>query len=335
MDRPAHAKRRWLVALVALLAPGAGHALVGHTLRGAIWAAAPVAVVVIVSVVATGASVGALFAILGTIALVGYLGSVVDAAALSPARHRETSMGGVIALVLAPVVVSVPMALFLRATVVQAFKVPSGAMVPTILVGDHLFVDMRVKASAVHRGDVIVFQFPERPEQDFIKRVIAAPGDKLEVRAGHPVLNGWEVPSCRVGAWRYTDSVDGAAHEGDLYVEFLERAAYLVFFDQNALSSDYQGPFVSREGELWVLGDNRNNSHDSRMWFGGQGGGVPPANVRGRAGVIWLSTAKGPSRFGVDVSGAPIAPSPELAAPLAKCMAERPSVEKATPPPPR
>jgi signal peptidase I len=198
---------------------------------------------------------------------------------------------------------------------------------------DHLFVDMRVGPSSVHRGDIIVFKFPEHPEQDFIKRVIAAPGDKLEVRDGHPTINGWEVPSCRVGTWRYTEEIDNAVHEGDLYVEFLERSAYLVFFDKGALGTELQGPFFAKPDEWWVLGDNRNNSHDSRMWFGGTGGGVPGANIRGRAGVVWIGGA--PGRFGLDVAGTPVAPSPELEAPLAKCLADRPSVEKATPPPAR
>jgi signal peptidase I len=230
-------------------------------------------------------------------------------------------------MIVAPVVLSAGVALFLRSSVVQAFKVPSGSMMPTILFGDHFFVDMRARSP--RRGEPIVFRYPERPEQEFVKRVVAGPGDELIVRGGKLSINGWEVPSCRVGTWSYQD--DASTRTGDVFVEFLERSAYLVLFDHSGFAPDeVQGPYRVPDGEWWVMGDNRFNSHDSRMWFGGKGGGVPTANVRGRATTIWSSTAQG--RFGVDLSGDPPPPSPELAAPLAACLASRPPPDKATPP---
>jgi signal peptidase I len=237
---------------------------------------------------------------------------------------------GLVVVAAAPFVLPIPTGMFLRARLMQAFKVPSGAMIPSVQVGDHLFVDMRIDGRSVRRGDVIVFAFPEHPDQDFIKRVIVAPGDKLEVRNGHPIINGWEIPSCRVGTWKYTEEMDSSSHEGELFVEFLERSAYLVFFDKG-FTTDYQGPYIAKPNEWWVLGDNRNNSHDSRMWWGGEGGGVPNENIRGRASVVWLGA---PGRFGLDIGGVPMAPSSDLAAPLAKCLADRPTIEKATPPKP-
>ena len=152
------------------------------------------------------------------------------------------------------------------------------------------------------------------------------------MRDGHPIINGWDVPSCRVGSYHYAEGIDGTAHEGELFVEFLEASAYLVLFDKNAPVADYQGPYRAGQGETWVMGDNRNNSHDSRMWFGGEGGGVPASHVKGRARLIWLSP--GASHQGVDLAADPVAPSPELAAPLARCLAERPPVAKTTPPAP-
>ncbi|MCU0658856.1 MAG: signal peptidase I, partial [Polyangiaceae bacterium] len=104
--------------------------------------------------------------------------------------------------------VAVAVALLLRVFLVEAFKIPSGSMIPTLQVGDHIFVNKLAYGPLVpwartrlfprmppRRGDVIVFEFPENREQDFIKRVIAIPGDKLEVRDSHPYLNGWRVPS--------------------------------------------------------------------------------------------------------------------------------------------
>ena len=143
------------------------------------------------------------------------------------------------------ILVAIAVAMALRAFVVEAFKIPSGSMIPTLQVGDHIFVNKFSYGPAIpwthtrlwtrmppDRGDVMVFAYPEHPEQDFIKRVIALPGDKLEARSGHPIINGWEVPSCLVGVYSY-DEVDVAAqhHEGDLFVEFLEDEAYLTLYD--------------------------------------------------------------------------------------------------------
>jgi signal peptidase I len=117
------------------------------------------------------------------------------------------------------ILVAIAVALALRAFVVEAFKIPSGSMIPTLQVGDHIFVNKFIFGPAIpwtharvwtrmppKRGDVIVHAFPEHPEQDFIKRVIAIPGDKLEARNGHPWINGWEVPSCSVGLYSYTQA---------------------------------------------------------------------------------------------------------------------------------
>ncbi|HEY2369082.1 MAG TPA: signal peptidase I, partial [Polyangiaceae bacterium] len=116
------------------------------------------------------------------------------------------------------ILVAVGVALLLRTFVVEAFKIPSSSMVPTLLVGDHIFVNKFSYGPAIpytkariwtrmppSRGDVIVFAYPENMEQDFIKRVIALPGDRLETDEGHPVINGWKVPSCLAGSYAYDD----------------------------------------------------------------------------------------------------------------------------------
>ena len=250
------------------------------------------------------------------------------------------------------ILMAVAVAFALRAFVIEAFKIPSGSMIPTLMVGDHIFVNKFSYGPAIpytksrvwngmppHRGDVMVFAFPEHPEQDFIKRVIVLPGDKLEARNGHPIINGWEVPSCRVGSWTYSDYDSPITrHEGDLYVEYLGDESFLTFYDRaSGAFPEYQGPYTAKEGEVWVMGDNRNNSHDSRMWFGGQGGGVPFENIRGRALFVWLSV----SDSGMDWSRefAPVMGRPRLPAAakalepqLDQCLRNRPAV---TNPPPR
>ena len=250
------------------------------------------------------------------------------------------------------ILVAVAVAMALRAFVIEAFKIPSGSMIPTLMVGDHIFVNKFIYGPAVpwsdarfwtsmppKRGDVIVFAYPEQPSQDFIKRTIALPGDKLEARSGHPWINDWEVPHCKVGTYTY-DDIDTPLghHEGELDVEFLEDQAYLTFYDHTSVSG-YQGPFIVKPGEVYVMGDNRNNSHDSRMWWGGQGGGVPFPNIRGRALFVWLSVSDNGfdwSRFGAPVMGRPrLPPSMRGMQPdLDQCMRDRPPRAKTHPPAP-
>jgi len=337
---PAKPRNKLLAAILALFIPGLGHLFVGHTLRGIAWGLSPFVFVIVC--LATGGSEPSPTSLLKTLiamVLAAYLGSLIDVLIIPSAKHRATNVPALV-LYAVVMVIDVPvMAVGLRAFVIEAFKVPSGAMVPTIQVGDHLFTDKAVyRRRAPKRGEVMVFAFPERPEQDFIKRVIAVPGDTLVVKDGHTIINGWEAPSCRVGKYTYTDEfasstsgASGESHEGELFIEYLEESAYFVFLDSQALSSSTpQGPYTVKEGEYWVLGDNRNNSHDSRMWFGGNGGGVPTHNIRGRARTIWLSMNS--NNRGVDLAQAPTAPTPALKASVDTCLAKRPTTKDATPP---
>jgi signal peptidase I len=159
------------------------------------------------------------------------------------------------------------------------FKQPSGSMYPTLIAGEHLLVSAIDKTPK--RGSVLVFRYPEHREQHLCKRVIGLAGEVVEVKSGRVYVNGWEVPRCFVGKHAY-DDVEGQHHEGELFLEHLGDATYLVFEEKGALFSDVQGPYRAAPDEYFVLGDNRNNSHDSRMWFGGQGGGVPNGDTIGR-----------------------------------------------------
>jgi signal peptidase I len=151
-------------------------------------------------------------------------------------------------------------ALAIRAFVIEAFKIPSGSMIPTLLVGDHIFVNKLAygplipfskkrlwSAMPPKRGDVIVFAFPENPEEDFIKRVIALPGDTIEIRGGQVYVNDQLID--------------------EPYIR--DKAPYLV--PRQTVPPDH----------YFVLGDNRPNSSDSHVW-----GLVPADNIIGRA---WVS----------------------------------------------
>jgi signal peptidase I len=165
------------------------------------------------------------------------------------------------------------LALFIRTFIVQAFKIPSGSMIPTLQIGDHILVNKLaygiriplyghylVDFGKVQRGDVIVFIFPEDRSKDFIKRVVGTAGDTVEIRGKKIFLNGKQIE-------------DPHAHfEGD--------------DPQNALpaSRDDFGPTRVPENQLFVMGDNRDRSYDSRFW-----GFVNLDDVRGKAFLIYWS----------------------------------------------
>jgi signal peptidase I len=212
----------------------------------------------------------------------------------------------------------------LKLVVFELHTVPSGSMRPTFAVGDTLVVNKL--AAPGKRGDVILFQFPENRAQLFAKRVIALPGETFEVLDGRPILDGWLAPSCHVGPF----TSDGRTSE--VYLEFLGDRSYLTMYDarreEKACASDadcgaglacrvkqcgvLQGPYHVAPGEVWVMGDARNNSHDSRGWRGGLGAGVPFADVRG--------VAREPA------PKVPAGGDTAFAAALEKCMRERPAM---------
>ena len=262
--------------------------------------------------------------------------------------------------------IAVAVALLLRAFVVEAFKIPSGSMIPTLMVGDHIFVNKFVYGPLVpwtdrrvftrlppQRGDVMVFKFPENKDQDFIKRVIAVPGDTLEAINGRPIINGWLAPHCYIGRFHYDN------HSAEAFVEYLTDKSYLTLFDSNpddqtcppgedcggnacrdGICGILQGPFHVAPEEVWVMGDNRNNSHDSRSWRGGLGGGVPFENIKGRAMFVWMSFGPGGAlaqdRLFVNVLGRPHLPGADEAfqPALDRCLRDRPPISRTTPPGP-
>ena len=184
---------------------------------------------------------------------------------------------------------------------IMVVRIPQNGMFPTYAAGPKVIVSRR--GGIAGRGEVALFAWPERPEADFIQRVIARDGDVLELADGHPTINGWAVPSCDVGPSSYEEK--GERVSGTLAVEFLEGHAYLVFYSKK------QEPkrIVAKRGEMLFLGDNRNNSYDSRDF-----GSV--ATTRGRP---WSEEK-------------PTAP-PNLQGALKDCLDKQPSREKTVPPP--
>lgn len=313
-----------VAGLLSAFVPGIGQAYAGHPLRGLAWMSAPIAAVMLPALLASETSSTLLVAVSVLLGL-AYLAQIADAVFVAKRAPRKpkpaiVAVVAVAGLMLVPTIA----ALTARGLVIEAFKIPSGSMTPTLRVGDHLFADKIVyRKRDPRRGEMAIFRHPENPSQSFVSRVIGLPGDTVEARGGHAFVNGWEVPSCHVGPFAYADVEDGSRHSGDLWVEFLEDEAYFVLLTDQTFGDEKQGPFTF--DAYFVMGDNRHNAYDSRMWNQGQGGGVPAANLQGRARYRWLPS------FG-DYAGALVAPAPELASPLEKCLRERPPREKTTPP---
>ena len=177
------------------------------------------------------------------------------------------------------IVIAVILALFIRTFIVQAFKIPTGSMEENLLIGDHLLVNKFILGptaspierallpiGTIKRGDIVVFKYPEEPDRDFIKRVIGLPGESVEVREKKVYVNGTALDEPYA---HYLLPVSTAS-------EFHEVTSFDV--------RERYGPVTVPSGHYFVMGDNRDNSQDSRYW-----GFLPRDYVKGKALVIYWS----------------------------------------------
>jgi len=197
----------------------------------------------------------------------------------------------------------------LRSFLVEPFKIPSGSMIPTLLIGDFILVNKYtygiripvintkvIEIGSPQRGDVMVFRFPDDPSLDYIKRVVGIPGDRVEYRNKRLTINGKPVPMQQQPDYlardrmqfyrRYLERLNGSEHE-----ILIEEDALVALppmrtlpWAGNCLYNSSGLACTVPAGHYFMMGDNRDNSSDSRVW-----GFVPDENIVGKAFFIWLN----------------------------------------------
>jgi signal peptidase I len=192
------------------------------------------------------------------------------------------------------IVIAVILALFIRTFVVQAFKIPTGSMEENLLIGDHLLVNKFVfgptetalertllPVGTIKRGDILVFKYPVEPDRDFIKRVIGLPGETIELREKKVYINGKPLDE------PYVHFLQPPGAESELHE--------VTSFDVR----ERYGPVTVPANQYFMMGDNRDNSQDSRYW-----GFMPRENVKGKALLIYWSYEAGREDYEDEGAGA-------------------------------
>lgn len=204
------------------------------------------------------------------------------------AAHRRRELAG-IALTIA---LASGAAVLLRSRVAEPYTVSSASMLPTLEPADEVLGNKLAYGTAAHRrpprrGDVVVFQSSgvalgaTQAPPVLIKRVVGLPGDRIQMQGGIAIINGWRVPTCDAGAYIYPLSDgQGGAFQARMLVEFLDDRAYLTV---HSAPREFPYAYEVKQGEVFVLGDNRSNSLDSRAWNDGRGGGVPLEAIDAKA----------------------------------------------------
>ena len=182
----------------------------------------------------------------------------------------------------------------LRSFIAEPFRIPSASMMPTLLVGDFILVNKFtygiripvinkkvIELSQPRRGDIVVFRYPKNPEVDYIKRLIGLPHDKISYINKRLTVNGQPIPETALGSFQGVgqgEDMTGAA----LFLENLTGVEHQMLNRDGVSSVEFT--YTVPEGQYFMMGDNRDNSNDSRYW-----GTVPEENLVGKAFFIWMS----------------------------------------------
>ncbi len=196
---------------------------------------------------------------------------------------------------------AVGVALFIRWALIEAYVIPSGSMLPTLLIHDHIFVNKFVygirvpfskqwmfKIKEPQRGEVLVFRYPQDESTFYIKRIIGVPGDTLRYEDGNLYINDQKIEKAapteaQTDSMKWVTDIPGGTEDYVLFTEKLENHPHSTLLRRGFYHMNV-GPITVAPNTLFVMGDNRDNSSDSRVW-----GPVPMENIIGRAMFVWLS----------------------------------------------
>lgn len=259
-------RKPWVAGLLTILTRGLGHLYAGNPKRGLILFGIEQCLLIVFAVSALIIA-PTLFSM--AVALIGGLAftvfCVVDAASIAKGKKENYELAKynrwfayVGYVVVLSFLVSTLLSAGVKASLVQAYKIPSGAMIPTLLVGDHLLANKFIyKTEEPKRGDIIIFPYPEDPSRDFIKRLIAVEGDIIEMKNKRLYINSKE-----------------------------QSEPYIINTDSGGPRDqrDNFGPVTVPPGKLFFMGDNRDQSYDSRFW-----GYVPKDTIKGKAMSLYWS----------------------------------------------
>ncbi len=183
--------------------------------------------------------------------------------------------------------------LVIRSFIAEPFRIPSASMLPTLHIGDFILVNKFsygirlpvinskiLDTGAPERGDVAVFRYPQQPEIDYIKRIVGLPGDRIGYFDKTLYINGEPVKQEAIDESTLNSTQISASSE--LFYEYLDGDKHTIAIETNRPGAE--GELVVPEGHYFVMGDNRDNSNDSRVW-----GPVPESHLVGKAFMIWMS----------------------------------------------
>ncbi|MCJ7602473.1 MAG: signal peptidase I [Desulfobulbaceae bacterium] len=243
-------RKPWVAGLLTFLTIGLGHLYTGEARRGLIlFFAQSILLAIFLPLVLLWPSL-VIYGLLFIVGFAYFIYCLLDAVKIA----RENKFGYQLkkynkwyvylaCWVVASLIIQPITEVSIKKNIIQAYKIPSGAMIPTLLPGDHILVDKFIyKNHEPQRGDIIIFPYPVNPSQAFVKRLVGLEGDKIEIKDKQLYINDE----------KYTES-------------------YIVNSDPNVMPAevaprDNFGPIVVPSGKYFVMGDNRDNSHDSRFW---------------------------------------------------------------------
>lgn len=267
INRMENKPRKWWIAiLLSLLEPGLGQIYNGQARKGVIILLLPFLLLPGLLLCLNNSNVLIYLGVYVLLAVAYYIIVIGDAilnarkysSEYYPKKYNKVTI--YIVIILLSIGFSTSLKYFIRSNYVQAFKIPAGSMEPTLLIGDHILVDRHISARNPNRGDLIVFEYPEDPSKDFVKRVVAIGGDTVAIR------------------------------EKELYINNkLLKESYIVHKELDVIPAsenprDNFGPVTVPAGSYFVMGDNRDRSYDSRFW-----GFVQKSKIKGTVKNIYWS----------------------------------------------